>query len=61
MLIVVRLVNVSTDFVISVNAPFMVADQSSDRAGEIATLNQIEGEIIELLNHLEVKDWSLFG
>ncbi|KAL1927665.1 hypothetical protein VTP01DRAFT_3486 [Rhizomucor pusillus] len=64
MLIVVRLVNVSTDFVISVNAPVIVDPASSERAasgGQVATIEQIGSEIVEMLNHLEVNDWSLFG
>ncbi|KAG2195452.1 hypothetical protein INT47_000417 [Mucor saturninus] len=64
-LAVIRLTNVGTDFVISVNAPVKLADVSSEQesvqettAIDIETAKQ---EMLAILKGLSVNDWALFG
>jgi hypothetical protein len=64
-LAVVRLTQVSTDFVISVNAPVKLADISSEQESvkETAAINieDVKKEMLDILKGLQVKDWDLFG
>jgi hypothetical protein len=64
-LAVLRLTNVSTDFVISVNAPVKLAAISSEQesvqettAIDVETAKQ---EMLAILKGLSVEDWNLFG
>ncbi|KAI8994685.1 ran guanine nucleotide release factor-like protein [Pilobolus umbonatus] len=65
MLAVIRFTNVSTDFIVSVNAPIRLSATSSEQESVNQTqsvdLNTVKNEIIHVINHLNVKDWSLFG
>ncbi|KAI8355654.1 hypothetical protein EDC96DRAFT_516129 [Choanephora cucurbitarum] len=62
---VIRLVQVETDFVISINAPIQLANTSSEREYAQGTnpisIDVVKQEILVALKGLEVKDWSLFG
>lgn len=64
-LAVIRLTKVSTDFVISVNAPVKLADVSSEQESVQETnaidINTVKGEMLHLLKGLQVKEWDLFG
>ncbi|CDH56151.1 ran guanine nucleotide release factor-like [Lichtheimia corymbifera JMRC:FSU:9682] len=55
---VVRLAQVETDLVISINAPILVAPGSTDQA---TTAANVEQHIEAILSQLQVNDWSLFG
>ncbi|KAI9359395.1 hypothetical protein BD770DRAFT_385937 [Pilaira anomala] len=64
-LAVVRLTNVSTDFVISVNAPVKLAAVSSEQESiqEVSAIDieTVKQEVLDILNNLAVKNWELFG
>lgn len=64
-LVVVRLTKVSTDFVISVNAPVKLADVSSEQESVKETsaidINSVKQDMLHLLKGLQVKEWDLFG
>ncbi|KAI8083517.1 hypothetical protein BDF21DRAFT_461726 [Thamnidium elegans] len=64
-LAVVRLTKVSTDFVISVNAPVKLAPVSSEQesAQEVMAIDieTAKQEVLDILNNLTVKNWELFG
>jgi hypothetical protein len=64
-LAVVRLTKVSTDFVISINAPVQLSSASSEQESiketHAISIDTVKQEIITILNGLEVKDWDLFG
>lgn len=55
---VVRLAQVETDLVISINAPVLVAPGSTDHA---TTATNVDQSIAAILSQLQVNDWSLFG
>lgn len=55
---VIRLAQVETDLVISINAPVLVAPGSTDQA---TTAANVEQHIEAILSQLQVNDWSLFG
>ncbi|KAI9323617.1 hypothetical protein BX666DRAFT_1846900 [Dichotomocladium elegans] len=57
-LAVVRLNQVQTDLVISINAPVLVAPTSTDKATSAAN---VDDHLQQLLSQLKVNDWSLFG
>ena len=61
MMAVVRLEQVSTDLVISINAPVLVAPGSSDQQEEGVTILSVEQHMQQALSQLQVNDWSLFG
>ncbi|KAI9487932.1 hypothetical protein BDB00DRAFT_964455 [Zychaea mexicana] len=64
MMAVVRLQQVSTDLVISINAPVLIASGSSDQQQqqqESTTVLDVEKHMQEVLSELKVNDWSLFG
>ncbi|OBZ83865.1 putative ran guanine nucleotide release factor [Choanephora cucurbitarum] len=62
---VIRLIQVETDFVISINAPIQLANTSSEREYAQGTnpisIDVVKQEMLVALKGLEVKDWSLFG
>ncbi|ORZ03191.1 hypothetical protein BCR43DRAFT_482893 [Syncephalastrum racemosum] len=62
-LAVVRLTQVQTDLVISINAPVAVASQSSEAidVSPPVTLTDVHNEMDALLRELQIKDWQLFG
>lgn len=55
---VIRLAQVETDLVISINAPVLVAPGSTDHA---TTATNVDQSIAAILSQLQVNDWSLFG
>ncbi|KAI8137226.1 hypothetical protein BJV82DRAFT_583867 [Fennellomyces sp. T-0311] len=61
MMAVVRLEQVSTDLVISINAPVLVAPGSSDQQEAGTTILSVEEHMQQALHQLQVNDWSLFG
>ncbi|KAI9275873.1 hypothetical protein BDA99DRAFT_496676 [Phascolomyces articulosus] len=62
MMAVVRLEQVSTDLVISINAPVLIAPGSSDeQQQQDTTVLDVEKHMQEVLSQLQVNDWSLFG
>lgn len=62
-LAVVRLAQVQTDLVISINAPVAVASQSSEAidVSPPVTLTDVHDEMNGLLRGLQIRDWQLFG
>lgn len=61
MMAVVRLEQVSTDLVISINAPVLIAPGSSDeQQQQDTTILDVEKHLQEVLSQLQVNDWSLF-
>lgn len=64
-LAVIRLTNVATDFVISVNAPVKLAEVSSEQesVGETTAIDieTAKQEMLAILKGLSVNDWALFG
>ena len=61
MMAVVRLQQVSTDLVISINAPVLIAPGSSDeQQQQDTTILDVEKHLQEVLSQLQVNDWSLF-
>ena len=61
MMAIVRLEQVSTDLVISINAPVLIAPGSSDeQQQQDTTILDVEKHLQEVLSHLQVNDWSLF-
>lgn len=62
---VLRLTNVSTDFVISVNAPVKLATVSSEQESVQETtaidVETVKQEMLAILKGLSVEDWNLFG
>ncbi|KAI7856574.1 hypothetical protein BDC45DRAFT_58810 [Circinella umbellata] len=61
MMAIVRLEQVSTDLVISINAPVLIATGSSDeQQQQDTTIHDVEKHLQEVLSHLQVNDWSLF-
>ncbi|KAI8376984.1 hypothetical protein BD560DRAFT_391333 [Blakeslea trispora] len=62
---IVRLVQVETDFVLSVNAPIQLASTSSEQEYAEGTspisIEMVKQEVLTALKGLQVKDWSLFG
>lgn len=55
----------STDFVISVNAPVKLAAISSEQESVKQTtaieIEDVKQEMLDILKGLQVKDWDLFG
>lgn len=62
---VVRLTKVSTDFVISVNAPVKLASVSSEQESvndtKTVNINTVKQDMLNMLKGLQIKDWDLFG
>ncbi|KAI7864368.1 hypothetical protein BDF14DRAFT_1835667 [Spinellus fusiger] len=61
---VVRLGQVKTDVIITINIPTTLAQESSEQTSAPVTSSidtqEVEAEILQLLSQLEVKDWTLF-
>ncbi|KAI7897504.1 uncharacterized protein BX663DRAFT_528061 [Cokeromyces recurvatus] len=64
-LVVVRLKNVSTDFVISINAPIQLDSKSSEQKSANETkaihIENVKQDMLAILNKLQVKNWNLFA
>ena len=64
-LAVVRLTNVSTDFVISLNAPVKLASASSEQESvnetNAVSIDTVKQEMTMILRELNIKNWDLFG
>lgn len=64
MMAVVRLENVQTDIVISINAPIAVAPGSSETnpiPASAEAIQHVQQELMQVLAGLQVVDWGLFG
>ncbi|KAI8379625.1 uncharacterized protein BYT42DRAFT_496453 [Radiomyces spectabilis] len=60
-MMVIRLKQVTTDLVISMNAPVAVAPGSSEQPSTTNDLTAVAQDMMGMISQLKIEDWGLFG